>query len=367
MATSIGTAKAGRWEFLDSMRGVAALMVVVEHWLDENNPTAREWTRNHLGLGAAGVVTFFLVSGFIIPVSIEKYNSLRAFWVGRLFRLFPLYLVTLGFTILLGAFGLLELPDFFHAHPVKFILGNCTMAQELFHVPYALPVYWTLSYEGVFYILCSCLFAFGVLGRARLWAILGPLTYLFGTLVLGFGLHRPLSAEKMGLIVTALLGTLIYRYSLGTARARDIAIAVPILAVSLGTGFWFRLVRFPKGDMSQVQGFSSLCTSWIVGSLIFAIFFMLREKQFPKVLLWLGRISYSVYLVHPIVIEVMPHHISPWISLPLTFLVTIMVSHLTYEVIEAPFQRLQHKFFPKKRRAAEVPGAIDLEVGSIAQ
>ena len=44
---------------------------------------------------------FFLVSGYIVPASLERKGSVRGFWVSRVFRLYPLYLVALVTAILL--------------------------------------------------------------------------------------------------------------------------------------------------------------------------------------------------------------------------------------------------------------------------
>lgn len=46
----------------------------------------REW----FDPGIFGVVAFFLVSGYIVPASLERRGDVQAFWIGRLFRLYPL-------------------------------------------------------------------------------------------------------------------------------------------------------------------------------------------------------------------------------------------------------------------------------------
>ncbi|MBX6766364.1 MAG: acyltransferase, partial [Actinomadura rubrobrunea] len=40
--------------------------------------------------GHYGVLVFFLVSGYIVPASLERHGSVRAFWISRFFRLYPL-------------------------------------------------------------------------------------------------------------------------------------------------------------------------------------------------------------------------------------------------------------------------------------
>ena len=332
--------KGGRWEFLDAARGLAAVLVLIQHACDVNVHPASEWMRIHLSFGVIGVATFFLVSGFIIPVSLEKYNSLRKFWIGRIFRLFPLYLFSFALTLLFAHLGIGHSGEYVQ-RGVRFYLGNLTMCQELLKVPYALPVYWTLTYEGVFYVACSILFLLGALHRSRVWAVLLPLFYLLASLAAAFA-HRALSAEKAGVVLTAFMGTLVYRYAAGKANRRDIAISISVLSVSLLAGFWLRLVRFhPPGEM--VDSFQSLSSAWVVGAVLFGCFFMLREKEFPRPLIWLGNVSYSLYLMHPLVLDLIPRALNPIVFIVLTVVVTVPVAYATYRFIELPAQNLQRR------------------------
>ncbi len=79
-----------RLAFLDAVRAVAALFVVLEH-VGELFPTVRAVLIHDMNLGRAGVFSFFIVSGFVIPFSLERSNSLRKFWINRIFRLYPIY------------------------------------------------------------------------------------------------------------------------------------------------------------------------------------------------------------------------------------------------------------------------------------
>ncbi len=56
--------------------------------------------------GQYGVFVFFLVSGYIVPASLERKGSARGFWVSRVFRLYPLYLFAVGAMIVLWAGGI---------------------------------------------------------------------------------------------------------------------------------------------------------------------------------------------------------------------------------------------------------------------
>ena len=62
--------------------GSTLLLLPVRHFL-------YQW----LNLGQYGVFVFFLVSGYIVPASLERKGSIRGFWISRAFRLYPMFLV----------------------------------------------------------------------------------------------------------------------------------------------------------------------------------------------------------------------------------------------------------------------------------
>ncbi|MHA7303546.1 acyltransferase family protein [Pseudarthrobacter sp. MDT1-22] len=132
--------------FLEWVRGLAALMVGVTHLLDGTVPEFHHFTRNYLDLGRTGVVAFFLVSGYVISMSLRS-DEVRAFLVKRMFRLYPIYIVS--FTLFL----LLEFRDanWSSRNWIFEVFANYTMLQELLGFAALLGPAWTLSIEWVFY------------------------------------------------------------------------------------------------------------------------------------------------------------------------------------------------------------------------
>ena len=74
---------------LDALRGIAVLAVVYEHFGSYLIPDLKFATSQYAHAGTFGVMLFFLVSGYIVPASIERRGSVRNFWIGRVFRLYP--------------------------------------------------------------------------------------------------------------------------------------------------------------------------------------------------------------------------------------------------------------------------------------
>src|SRR6516165_2700913 len=127
-----------RLGFLDVARGLAALLVLLSHAFGHVPGAA--------ALGRAGVVLFLVVSGFIIPASLEQGGSNARFWLRRFFRLFPAYWFSL---LLAGAchglgYGVTS------ATAGQWLL-NVTMLQGFFKAPPVWGVFWTLQLELVIY------------------------------------------------------------------------------------------------------------------------------------------------------------------------------------------------------------------------
>ncbi|MBO0809499.1 MAG: acyltransferase, partial [Actinobacteria bacterium] len=87
--------RGNRLAWLDALRGFAALCVVFDHAGSVMFWHVRAVTYQWIDTGQYGVFVFFLVSGYIVPASLERKGSVRTFWVSRVFRLYPLYVLAL--------------------------------------------------------------------------------------------------------------------------------------------------------------------------------------------------------------------------------------------------------------------------------
>jgi peptidoglycan/LPS O-acetylase OafA/YrhL len=144
-------------------------------------------------------------------------------------------------------------------------------------------------------------------------------------------------------------GTMFYRAEQGQYPwRRAIAIGVTVFGLAIAAGLWH----------SRAWGISAHAEllwsrRWIsalsLAGLTFAAGLAFRHVRWPKVLTWLGLISYSLYLLHPLVIEVY-HHFT-WTRQPHPFplqvllaagllIAMIAVSSLTYLSVERPMQNV---------------------------
>ncbi len=325
-----------RLQFLDAARGIAAFAVMVQHSLELSSPSFLLWSVHHVNLGAFGVVMFFLVSGFIIPVSIDRAGKLTSFWESRFFRLYPMYWVSLIVTLGLGYFKLFPLAAPFYSHPIAMSFANFTMFQTFLHAPDALAVYWTLSLELLFYIVCSFLFAAGWLRRSLLWGWVAVGVMTFSCLIAGLGFHRSLPAGRLGLLVTAFVGTAIFTTHSHQTKKKDLYCLLAGLLISLLIGFWFRFQVYPSKTEMEAWNMAGVSVSWGLAYVAFGILLILRNHQFPRWILWVGRISYSLYLVHGLVLSLLPKSLNPVVLVVSVWVLSITISAFTYEFVEKP-------------------------------
>lgn len=400
--------RGSRMAWLDVLRGFAALVVAYFHLqsyvLDRPADVVDGW----LDLGRYGVLVFFLVSGYVIMMSLERYGSLRRFWVGRIFRIYPALILTALLMLLIIAAGIRPLFPAHRREPVAAVLGHATMLQELLGVPSMVTVFWTLSYEMVFYLVISGLFVLGLHRKIAWWAVgLAVFSLVTGRVLpndvfTGDGRHLvPVTAAA----VLVLAGT-VAAYVSGRRDAAVVAavagigmLALPALnggahvATHAGAGSW-RALSFltimlsgtvvyaaHQGRLSRRATWLTLGTlltvqlvaDWVLtpqhwqtpeqylrgrhlalGTLLavvatFAIGFALRHRRVPGWLAWLGRISYSIYLLHPLVRAVLPEVWPKADRLPFAaqlgigavyLAATLLLSWAAYHLVERPGQRL---------------------------
>jgi peptidoglycan/LPS O-acetylase OafA/YrhL len=389
-----------RLAWLDALRGIAALCVVYAHFGTRVLPTVHTAVYNVFDPGLYGVLVFFLVSGYIVPASLERRGSVRSFWVSRLFRLFPLFAFTIGAVLLLYWLGYASVRDA-NDNVTASVLSHLFMLNELLGQTNIIVVMWTLSYEMAFYVLLTALFTAGLHKRSGWYAaafavgavLLGgllptvwlsysalgltPVALVGDALIIGGvavavaarGLPRAAGAwlaaaailvlvavngrkipyEGLAILALMFTGTMLYRAEQGQiSRTRAAAVATGVFAATIAAGAW----HIPGTVPQQQAGLDQ--REWVVSVALAGLTFMaglaLRNLRVPAGLAWLGLVSYSVYLVHPLLLDVYdsipfaPGNRQPvWLQVgaAAVFLAALLACcAATYYLVEAPMQRL---------------------------
>src|SRR5579859_454216 len=159
-----------RLAWLDVLRGVAALAVVFNHFGYFLPPAVKTPVYQWIDPGDYGVFVFFLISGYIVPASLERKGSVRTFWVSRLFRLYPLYLLAVGIAV---AFYLTHVGSARGeaSDPAGSFLAQLLMMSNVLSGQNLPNVVWSLSYEMVFYLLLTALFVARIHKRSSWYAL----------------------------------------------------------------------------------------------------------------------------------------------------------------------------------------------------
>ncbi|MFB9251505.1 acyltransferase family protein [Sphaerisporangium melleum] len=367
-----------RLAWLDALRGIGAVAVVAEHLLPWVVPWLRPYTFN---LGVYGIMVFFLVSGYIIPASLERHGDVRAFWIGRAFRLYPLYLAVIGLVLAMSPW--LPVRQAVPRDPAS-VAGHATMLLDVVDIAGVADTMWTLSYEMVFYLLVTALFVTGVHRRsgvpAVLLAVAAVIVGMFvpaaalrggwvawasaGVFAAGLacvvsGRWRRTAALALGGMALVLLflgsrvpwlgvlilavmfaGTAIHRWEHGTGPFWPVPLTLALVAAApagaVQAGWWW------------VQPGVWITTMVLVAA-TFAGAMALRRRRVPRVLTWLGLISYSLYLLHHPLLRLYVWltgdlRWSPWhlqLLMAALFVALILpAAWLTHRYVERPAQRL---------------------------
>jgi peptidoglycan/LPS O-acetylase OafA/YrhL len=318
--------------------------------------------------GWAGVQLFFFLSGFLIAMLLlreeERYGriDLRAFWVRRILRIWPLYYLTLALTFFVlpgieGAYGSHAYGEFLRKHLAAFLafLGNWSMGFRG-PVPYdSVSILWSVCVEEQFYIACPVLLAF-VPTRWRLTAVV-PLmgAAVGGRAVLAWRGVNPVlfqysSLTQLDTLLAGVAMALVFvRWPPGERADRWMGgLQWPLLA--------FAMWVFLKPDLahgSVARQTWDFCLLWAACAGLVAIVVVhrgwLRGLLSYSRLVWLGKISYGLYMFHEIAFWIMERasRFLGWfpnkeaLETVATFGVTVALAAVSYHFFERPFLRLK--------------------------
>ena len=346
------TASHARYQFLDLCRALAAIFVLFQHSGEAAgllSAKAGSFGTTVISLGQLGVVLFFMVSGYIIPKSLESVKDLKVFWIRRAFRIYPLYFLIMAVTLILSVFVLAQpVPN-----PVK-LLPHLAFAQSWIGFPNYVGGSWTLFIELIWYIIFAGLFFLG-LNRKNAWVFFPPIAGLVLLEVASVATGIRLPFGRICMLVVCYLGLLWLRYNDGAVTKRffygTLGVYVAAIASALVVGFGV----FPS-DGPEAMTVGCVLLTWAVGFAIFAALYFTRPTL--KWLQYLGVISYSVYLVHsPVITVVTKLGVSGMWVIPVVLAVTVAISALTYRFVEEPFIEYSKRFrAAPKAEAVPAPG-----------
>lgn len=307
---------------LDALRGFAAIGVAMVHFTSSMGET---WFKAICHYGWLGVDVFFVISGFVIPYALANCgyqfpSDFPRFMAKRIVRLHPPYLATV---ILMMAFWCL--PSDGNIYSTLGVFGtHAAFLNGIMGIPWLSNVFWSLAIEMQFYLFIGMTYFLLVGTPMKKWMALAsflliamlpfPQVWLPPHLPLfTFGILAYLKAENKISPWTLYMG---------------VAVTGAVCAHVMGK---------PQALVGAATAMSICHIRWDI----------------PKWLAGLGAVSYSLYLLHPLVGEYSVEHFSRWvwakricsvtdqmIAAGCALVLSLAGAWVWYRLIELPFQRL---------------------------
>lgn len=329
-----------RLQFLDALRALAIAMVVLVH-VSKLYPES-DWVYRLGSWADRGVQLFFIVSAYTL-LSVDRDVALRTFFLRRVFRIAPMfYLAIVGYVALFGL-G----PQYYAPKGIGPLEIGLTFAflhewwpNAMFSV---VPGGWSIGVEAMFYAAFKPLQkAVNSLPRAAAFCALSIVASLAVMLAINrmFGVRdetmRSFSyLNFVGQTPAFAIGFLVFfaRRALGGWTLPPVAANLAIAAL-LAAMF---ALAWPGTAAMRFH---------LIADVLFGALVLTASLHAPAWLVntatcYVGRVSYSVYIVHFAVIEVVrrgfAHSVAlQWLAFPITLAASIAIAGLTYRHIEQP-------------------------------
>jgi peptidoglycan/LPS O-acetylase OafA/YrhL len=340
-----------RFYELDTFRGIAALGVVLFHYtsnydrlFDHSDALWFEF-----GWGKRGVELFFIISGFVIFLTLNRTQRSGDFWVSRCARLFPPYWVAIILTF--AVVRLLDLPG--RGTSIPNTVFNFSMVHGFFGIPHVDGVYWTLQVELSFYVLMFGLYFWRQLRRID-GIVLGWLAiatcYTLDTSMLHTGLFTGISPEAIDKVALPMQIRAFLEALLILPHAPAFIIGILLYQMqkhefTLQRGLTLLLCFVPTLIADYAKGNYQVTLTMAIGVGLFYLAFKGYLKFLRvKPLLFLGSISYSLYLIHQnvgysIIHRLYQYGVNPNLSVMIAILVSMAIATLMTMWVERPVLR----------------------------
>jgi peptidoglycan/LPS O-acetylase OafA/YrhL len=352
---------------LDALRFFAFACVFCAH-----AGSHRRWVEEFGAVGPFGMCIFFVLSSYLIVTILLRERETtgtvkwRNFAVRRVLRIWPLY-----FLVLFGGYGLGRYWPVNHisGHAVlafSLLLGNVYVLHHGWIVGVANPL-WSLSVEEQFYVAVPFVTR---LGGRRLLTGICIATIAFSYLVLLWLGHKGATPDPGAWVNSFVQFQFFAAGGLIALRLHDRPVTLSLITRCMmaagGIGSWWTASIFFQLFSTSASSPTQLICGYLLAMLGTALIFISILNvplKIPAPLIYLGKISYGLYLFHDFFISLLcaPPRVWPRIlnfenhkqlGIPLAFALTVAAAALSYHFFERPILKFKERFETIKTRPA---------------
>ena len=348
---------------LNGIRAIAALAVVLSHitvymYRFNLNPhligTLPNGNPKGIDLSDFGVTIFFALSGFLITFLLLAENqnqpiSVKNFYIRRILRIWPLYYTYLILALVVSRIGHVpheSISDMFYFFFAPNVPKSFQLKSDL------LGHYWSLGVEEQFYLFWP---VFVRMFHKRLFWATAVLFSAFIVLKLlayaafsGSVFHTAMYVNRFDCMMLGAMGAHLYFHNhtffvrLSTHRLAQAAGWVVIALAATN--------RFHIANIFDHEFMAVVTVVLIMGQIKGTGLLNLNTRLFD----FLGKISYGIYVIHPLVIFGLGWAMADWVSggawyhyvlvYGVSVGATVGVAHLSYQYMEKPFLKIKTRF-----------------------
>ena len=348
-------ASSSRIPSLDGLRALAVTLVLFAHGLNGKSfPKIQKTDFGYYlsGLGTLGVTIFFVISGYLITLLLlhefQKFGriDLRAFYVRRILRIFPVFYLYIVSLSLLASITEYSIPAEDYRHALTFTANYKVLNWMLGHL-------WSLSVEEQFYLFWPLIVA---CGRRHIFSVATALICLAPVArVVAYKFPEiapyvlaPSLANADVLMFGAVLANFTFLRSPILSRPVLHSWRIRILCLVLMCIFPFLATRGIAGKISlpferTITGLCAACLIHSVTQVRDDFLYRLLNNRFVN---YIGVLSFSIYIWQQMFLTIQdrPAIEGWWTAFPVNIVLVFFVSAISYHAWEKPFLRLKALF-----------------------
>jgi len=326
----------GRLKELDSLRGIACLSVLLFHYTTKYSEifsTSITTQLFNFKYGGQGVDLFFIVSGFVIFLTIKKNTKPVDFVYKRFTRLYPTFWICVLLTFFLIRYSDLIM----YQRNFSELIYNLTMVPDVFGVKRVDGVYWSLLPELMFYFLMFCLL------------IVKKIKYIDSICFVWL----------LGILINNMHDIMPIRVLLNLKFAHLFIIGISFYKIkNKESKWWTHLLILCSFIVSIIISDSLHKPVFLLFFIAIFYLFVYNKLNWIKLkpLIILGEISYALYLIHQFIGYIIINKLvnygieNNFLLLLIPFTITVLLAYSITFYIEKPVQLFLRNTWQKYRK-----------------